>query len=455
MEEKTIIALEVGSSKIKGAAGIVDPNGSLTVKAVEEEAISDIVRYGCVRNVVETATAVRSVIDRLQSRLAPRRIEGVYLSVGGRSLASSVHTVERRLGQETEVTRQLIDSIIDEALRSSIPDRTVIDVIPRELIVDGTVDSKPIGTMASTVEARLNLITCRTQLMRNLLMVIEERLGLKVMDTFVRPLAEADLVLLPEEKRLGCMMVDFGAETTTVAIYRGGVLVHLATLPMGSRNITRDITALNHLEERAEDLKIQGGCALSGFDSSAIPVAGVDFTAVNNYVSARSSEIILNIIEQVKQAGLTADRLPAGIVIVGRGARLNGFNQRLEEMSRMKVRIGAPGNRVRILDSRSHGSDAVDVIAILAEAARNNPVDCLSKPEPKPAPEPAPQPVPEPAPAPQPRPATVVTPPRPVNPNPAPAPAPKRGDGFWGKIVKKGRERLTSFMTEDDGYEDE
>lgn len=47
MEEKTIVALEIGSSKIKGAIGSVDPSsGALSVKAVEEERISDIVRYG-------------------------------------------------------------------------------------------------------------------------------------------------------------------------------------------------------------------------------------------------------------------------------------------------------------------------------------------------------------------------------------------------------------------------
>lgn len=89
-------------------------------------------------------------------------------------------------------------------------------------------------------------------------MVCDERLRLSVNDIFVRPLVEADLVLYPEEKRQGCMLVDFGADTTTVSIYKNGVLNYLSTIPMGSRNITRDITALNYLEERAEELKIEG-----------------------------------------------------------------------------------------------------------------------------------------------------------------------------------------------------
>ncbi len=382
MDEKTLIALEIGSSKIKGAVGTVDATGSLNVKIVEEERICDIVRHGCIRNVVETEAAVRNVITKLEKRLAPRRIQTVYLNIGGRSLASMVTNIERRLPQEAEITRSLIEEITDEALSSTLPDRDVVSVTPREILVDNSPAPRPIGMMGSCVGARLNLITCRSQIRRNLSRVIEDRLGMSIADTFVRPLAEADLVLTPEEKRLGCMLVDFGAETTTVAIFKGGVLIHLATLPLGSRNITRDITALNHLEERAEELKILGGSALpTGQDAAGGPG---EYAMINNYVGARAGEIILNIVKQIEYAGITADRLAEGIIIVGRGARLNGFNQRLSQMSGMKVRTGTLSNRVRILDGRISPADAVDVISILAEAARNNPRECLSPRQPEP-----------------------------------------------------------------------
>ncbi|MCI9285298.1 MAG: hypothetical protein HFJ91_05810 [Muribaculaceae bacterium] len=456
MEEKTIIALEIGSSKIKGAAGIIDTSGSLSVKAVEEEFTGDIVRYGCIRNVVETTNAVRNVISRLEQRLSPRRIEGVYLSVGGRSLTSETINMERRMPRETEVTPDLIESITNEVTSTSVPDRSVVGITLREILVDGTHAPKPIGMMGSHIEARLNLISCRTQLMRNLAMVIEERLGLKIHYTFVRPLAEAELVLFPEEKKLGCMFVDFGAETTTVAIYKNGVLVHLVTLPLGSRNITRDITTLNHLEERAEQLKIQVGSAIPG--TTEVPLAGIgqaDVTAINNLVAARAAEIILNICEQLKYAGLTPDKLAGGIVTVGRGARLNGFNQRLEQLSGMKVRLGTPGNRIRILDPRMESSDAVDVISILAQAASaNDPAECLSKPEPvvtvnvtPPVPEVKPEvkaaPVTEQAPA-------TANPPRPVATQPQPEKPHRREKSAWSKMMDSFRSNVEKIFNEDE-----
>lgn len=385
MEEKYIVALEIGSSKIKGAIGTVDPQGALSVKAVEEEKLSDGVRYGCIRNVVETAGAIRSVIERLEMREPERKVTGVYVSVGGRSLMAQGIEIERRLPHEMEITKDLIDDMTNDAINYQLPERTIIDVTPKEFRVDNLPTNRAVGTFGSHVSASLNLISCRNQLVRNLNHVLDERLHLPVQDMFVRQIAEADLVLYPEEKRQGCMLVDFGAETTTVSIYKNGVLLYLATIPMGSRNITRDITALNYLEERAEELKIDGGNALSTPEPIAMSANGqVDFGQINNYVAARAGEIIANINEQIKYAGLTADKLPAGIILVGRGSKLNGFDRRLENLTTMKVRYGGPVNRIRILDGRINATDHVDVISILAAAAKDREInECMSRPEPK------------------------------------------------------------------------
>ena len=62
MEHKYIVALEVGSSKIRAALGEVDDAGTLTVKAVEEERLVDSVRHGVVLNVSEVAEGARKVL---------------------------------------------------------------------------------------------------------------------------------------------------------------------------------------------------------------------------------------------------------------------------------------------------------------------------------------------------------------------------------------------------------
>ena len=380
MEDKYIVALEVGSSKISGAIGSVDPDGILTVKAVEEEPMIDCVRYGQLSNIKVAADVAERILRKIENRMSPRKVKAVYVAIGGRSLCSQATSVERRLSAETEVTADLLDRLNLEARTAAATDRDILDVVPREYIVDNTRAERPEGMYCSDIRMDANLIVCRPQLKRNLDLLVDEKLARTTAGYIVRPLAEAALVLTPDERKLGCMMVDLGAETTSVAIYRQGALQYLATLPLGSRNITRDLTTLGRVEEDAEEIKKTNGNANPGADAGE----AMSIPDVNNLVSHRAAEIIANIKEQLKYAGFTPSELAGGIVLVGRGAKLTGFSARLEKETGMRVRSGsAMSSDVRIGESRISPSDTVDVISILLAASRN-PVECLTPPERKP-----------------------------------------------------------------------
>ncbi len=378
MDDKHIIAIEIGSSKIKGAIGSVDASGTVTVKAVEEMPLIDSVRYGQLGNVANAATTLRNIILKIENRMAPRKVEGVYVAVGGRSLTAVEKEVTRRLPSDTEVTDALISALKNEAAGAGVPDREILCVEPREFTIDDVRAEQPVGMYGSEIRMRAGLVVCRPQMKNNLPRLFEEKLQLRVNGYIVRQLALADLVLNSDEMKLGCMLVDFGAETTTVSVYKGGHMQYLATLPLGSRNITRDITQLNCVEEDAETLKCTRGTAYS--DSEGMQTDDVRLSELNNYVSHRVAEIILNIREQVKLAGFTPSELPSGIIIVGCGNKLNGFNDRLQKESNMPVRTGTSiSPSVRIADGRISPNDAVDVIAVLLAAARMNPQECLSE----------------------------------------------------------------------------
>jgi cell division protein FtsA len=382
MEQKYIVAIEIGSSKIKGAVGSTDETGALTVIAVEEEKLVDCVRYGCIQNVEEVSNRVLRIVRSLEenSSISPRKIKGVYVGMGGRSLSASSREVQRQLPDELEITERIITQIKDEARSANMSDKDVVDVLPRSFTIDNQPATNPVGIFGQQINANLNLLTCKPQIRRNLNRVICERLQLAINGYVVRPIALADLVLSDDEKRLGCMLVDFGAETTTVSIYKDGALHYLETIPLGSRNITRDITSINHLEEKAEELKKAVGCANpqeQGGKKNAVD--GIDVIEINNYVQARAGEIVANIIEQIKYADYKPTDLPAGIIVVGGGAKLKGFNSLLEAQSSLKVRSGAPLGLIRITDNRIQPSDSVDVISILMSAIRVSAVDCLEK----------------------------------------------------------------------------
>ena len=376
-----IVAFEIGSSKIRGAVGVVDNSGVVDVIAVEEEKLTDRVRYGCIQN-VDVANAIDTVVERLQAYPAvePRTITGVYVGLGGRSLTSTMVDVSMQLPVETEITEPIITELKKRAAATTDPDRDTVDVVPVRFTVDNKTQTSPVGTFGQSLSARATVLSCSPQIKRILRRVITDRLGLNINGYITRPLAEAAMVLTEDERRLGCMFVDFGAETTTVSVYRGGAPVYVATLPIGSRNITLDLITLNYIEERAEEIKKVSGNALA-VDAARRGkgyAEGIDYTDINNYVHARADEIVANIIAQIEYAGVTAADLPGGIVIVGGGARLRGFNELLQQQSKLPVRQGAPSASVRITDGSIHGTEMVDVISVLVAASRMPEAECLT-----------------------------------------------------------------------------
>ena len=61
-------------------------------------------------------------------------------------------------------------------------------------------------------------------------------------------------MLTENEMRSGCALVDFGADTTTISVYKNNILRYLSVLPLGGNTITRDITSLQMEEQDAEKL---------------------------------------------------------------------------------------------------------------------------------------------------------------------------------------------------------
>lgn len=375
MSEKYIIAIEPGSSKIRGALGVVDSTGTLVVKGIEEERLVDAIEYGRVRNVNAASAAIRSILNRLESLLPNRRIAGVHIALGGRSMSLVQKSVSRRLPEDSVVALDDLGSLAHEAYGTILPERDVVATTMREVRIDGRRVSKPVGTFGRQIDAVFNLVNLRNQIKRNLSHVVENQLHLKPYSYIVRQLAEAAMVLKERQRELGCMLVDFGAETTTVSIYKENVMVYLATLPMGSRNITRDIMSMNYLEDTAERMKCNSG--------DAQPVVYGDNEAsisadMNNLVAARAGEIIDNIIYQLKIADVKPEQLAEGIILVGGGSKLLNFAKRLEEESGMRVYQGMPARGVKIADSRISPDENIDILSVLEFAARNS-EDCTEE----------------------------------------------------------------------------
>ena len=98
MEEKVIVAIELGSSKISGVAGQIMTDGSLKVLAYAGVPSSSCIRHGAVYNLDKTANAIAEVVERLNSILSTS-IEKVYVGYNAKGLKSILSKVEPAVGR--------------------------------------------------------------------------------------------------------------------------------------------------------------------------------------------------------------------------------------------------------------------------------------------------------------------------------------------------------------------
>lgn len=382
-EERYIAAIEISSSKILGAVGKTTGEGQLQVIAIEQDKGVDGVRYGIIQNLEDTSLRVARVIDRLQKRagVAPRLIKGVYVGISGRSVRSIPSTVSINLPDDTEITEDILERLKNDAMRAAIDTSLeVTDAVPRIYKVGKQETLNPKGNVGNRIQATYDLIVCRPELKRNLERTIHDKLGLRVEGFVVTALATGHLLLSSEEKRLGCMLVDMGAETTTVTIYSKGSLRYFATLPMGGRNITRDLQSIPLLEEDAEEIKKTRGIAIAPDFPSSISIKGVKVADVTNLVVARAEEIVANIVEQIEYSGLKDGDRPSKVVCIGGGSRLQDMDKLLSDHIDLPVTRGRLPKYVLVDDAKNISADVEEVISVLYAGATHSKHQCLEEP---------------------------------------------------------------------------
>ena len=364
-----IAALEIGSSKIVGAIAEKTNAGYVQINHLEVEKLINSVRHGCVQNVENTKMCVNSIIKKLENRI-DGNIEEVFVGFSGRSLHSEPTEVNHNLDATVPITKEVLERIISDAGKDPINNYETIEVVPRTYYVDKNETKSPSGQFGSNINIKLNLIVAKPNLKLNLDRVMNG--GARVKEYLVTPLVVADEILESSEKSLGCMLVDMGAETTTVSIYKDGSLVYLSTLPLGGRNITRDITiGLNVLEDTAERVKKNISNPLDK-NVDRVSIEGVNSTDAANYIVARAGEIIANVKQQITYAGVKLTDLH-NIVLIGGGAQLQGIARKLEDEIKLKVRIGSYPKSLNILDHNINRAEYVQLFSLLTKAAAITP----------------------------------------------------------------------------------
>ena len=244
----------------------------------------------------------------------------------------------------TIVNQEMINELEDTNRSMSYTDLEILDAATQEYKVDSQYQLDPVGIQCSRLEGNYLNILWRKSFYRNLNKCFENA-GIRIAELYLAPMALADSILTEAEKRSGCVLVDLGADTTTVSVYYKNILRHLAVIPLGGNNITKDIATMQMEEKEAEAIKLKYGCAYT--DSNAIDNAlelkidddrKIESRKLIDIIEGRLEEIIENVRYQVPSEYL--DKLIGGIILTGGGSNMKEIETAFRNYTHIsKIRV--------------------------------------------------------------------------------------------------------------------
>lgn len=338
-----IVAIELGSSKMTGIAGKKNLDGSIKVLAVVREDSTSCIRKGVVYNIDKTVQMLTSIVTKLE-RTLKTNIEHVYVGVGGQSIRSVKNTNVKELPADTIVTQDMINELMDANRSMQYPEQEILDAATQEYKVDNQYQLDPVGIQCSRLQGNFVNILWRKSFYRNINKCFDNA-GIAIAEMYLAPLALADAVLTDAEKRGGCVLVDLGADTTTVAVYYKKILRNLTVIPLGGNNITKDIASLQMEEKDAEKMKLEYASAFTDPNdidpTKTYPIdaeRSVEQRKFVDIVEARVQEIIENVWCQVPSEYY--DKLLGGIILTGGGSNMRNITRAFRIHTHMeKIRI--------------------------------------------------------------------------------------------------------------------
>lgn len=351
-DNKMIVGLDIGTSKVVAIVGAITPEGQLEIVGIGSHR-SNGLKKGVVVNIESTVLSIQRAIEEAEL-MAGCQIHSVYAGIAGshiRSLNSHGIVAIR----DREVFPQDLERVIDAAQAVAIPaDQKILHILPQEFLIDDQDGVKePLGMSGVRLEAKVHLVTCAVNAAQNIEKCIR-RCGLEVEDIILEQLASSYSVLTDDEKELGVCVVDIGGGTTDIAIFKDGAIRHTGVIPIAGDQVTNDIAmALRTPTPNAEEIKIKYACALAKLTSPdetiKVPSVGdrqprdLSRQALAEVVEPRYDELFTLVQAELRRSGYE-DLIAAGVVLTGGTSKMEGVIELAEEIFHMPVRLGSPQN---------------------------------------------------------------------------------------------------------------
>ncbi len=351
MKQNIIAGLDLGTTKVCAVIAEKKEDGySILGFGVSP---NEGLNRGLVANIAKTAEAIQEALGVAVNR-AGIDVEELNVGVAGEHITSLRHRNYVTINNDdNEIMQEDLERLRNDVKTIRIPsDKQILHIIPEEFSVDhqGGIDN-PIGMAGTRLEAVNHVVLASIPAIQNIKKSVE-RVGYKVKNYILQPIASSMAVLDESETDLGVALIDIGGGTTDLAIFRDNKIKHTRVIGVAGNQVTHDIReALGIVTAEAEALKKEYGyaheSAIIKEEDIFIKRVGargnvkIPVSLLTQIISMRMRELFSLIDNELRNTGYK-DKLKSGIVLTGGGSLLRGSLELAEEVFGIPARLGVP-----------------------------------------------------------------------------------------------------------------
>ena len=347
-----LVAIDMGSSGVRAMAAELTTDGQLQILGVEQSNKFECIERGMVTNTSDAGFMIGEVLRKLSNRVGVDALPSAFVCVGGRTMQLAAVSCHRDQVRKKEIERTLLDSMEAECkykVEKNYPDAAVLDVIPYYFTLDGKdQDEEPTSDQKATIVAGNYIVFVGKKELEQKVIDSFNRSAKHLEHIFVRPDALMNIIATDDDMRNGCAVLDLGAQTTTLTVYKGNQYLYNKVIPMGGYDITRDIEQVGISFAYAEQLKCKYGVASADMIQTNHRFRIPSPTQVGGEVALMASEladIISSRLEQIVHPLLEVLNKEANryqvLYVTGGGAMLQGIVEYLQARTTVPVEYGS------------------------------------------------------------------------------------------------------------------
>lgn len=349
MEKKSyIVAVDVGSSKVTVAVGSFTDEGAIHIECIVTEPCEGM-SAGLIDNNQTVGAALRAAREKAE-QIVGVAITDAYVSISGKFVRCARYTDHVFVGDAQDCIAQRDIMALSERMHNvkAADGEVIMDLFPICYKSDMGVEMKnPVGSYSKQLTSTYNFILCERPAKDRFRRLFLDA-SIKIQDMFASAAVVAESVVTVEEKEEGVAVVDIGSGVTDVAIYHGGALCYMVSIPIGGSAINADI---RHYASQIpmgsiEKIKRDYGSAMVNLTPESVIVVQRGNRSLNpipshnlaSIIEARMTDIAEYVWNEIREANF-ANKLSAGIVLTGGVADLKNVAALFQRVTGVETRV--------------------------------------------------------------------------------------------------------------------